>query len=190
MPPNSVLNESENNLFFKVYHPNRACRAAGGKNLLQSINDDQFAAIRQDNPHYPFANKDEWELVKWLTDASLTQQQIDAFLRLGYVRKSLVSYKCWFSSLFRSNEMQYLSSQLVTYVVASRCCRKSLDGNTKPLTYLQGTKPRPPLLFTGETLSKLSKISTGTPSFPLVWSTTLTIYTLNLHQEIVPIASS
>ncbi|KJA17834.1 hypothetical protein HYPSUDRAFT_145923, partial [Hypholoma sublateritium FD-334 SS-4] len=92
MPANEALTET-GNLFFKVYHPNRAYHAAGGKNLLQSINDDQFADIREDNPYYPFANKDEWELVKWMTDASLTQQQIDAFLRLGYVKRNSVSLK-------------------------------------------------------------------------------------------------
>lgn len=91
--PSATLNESQTGLFYKVYHPNRAHSAPGGKNLLQSINDDRFALNREDNPHYPFANKDEWELVKWMTDASLTQQQIDAFLQLGYVRDSLLSMK-------------------------------------------------------------------------------------------------
>ncbi|KJA18321.1 hypothetical protein HYPSUDRAFT_145116 [Hypholoma sublateritium FD-334 SS-4] len=93
MSPSVALNESQTGLFYKVYHPNRAHYAPGGKNLLQSINNDRFAANRHDNPHYPFADKDEWELVKWFTDASLTQQQIDAFLQLGYAKRNLLSLK-------------------------------------------------------------------------------------------------
>ena len=90
--PTTSLNESGAGLFSKVYHPNRARHILGGTNLLQSINNDDFAACRIDNQHYPFANKDEWELVKWMTDASLTQRQIDTFLKLAYVRL-LSSYK-------------------------------------------------------------------------------------------------
>ena len=76
-------------LFTKVYHPNRACSKTGGQNLLQAIHDDRFADHRKENPYYPFADKAEWELVKWMTDASLTQQQIDTFLKLSYVQRTL-----------------------------------------------------------------------------------------------------
>lgn len=86
---------SDPNLFFKIYHPNRSSSTAGGKNLLQAIHDhDSFAEFRKENPHYPFADKAEWEVVKWMTDASLTQQQIDAFLKLAYVQKLPTSYQC------------------------------------------------------------------------------------------------
>lgn len=83
LPPGPVTNDS--NIFFKKYHPNRAGSIPGGENLLQALEQDQFAHERRDNAHYPFANLAEWQLVKWFTDASLTQQQIDAFLRLFYV---------------------------------------------------------------------------------------------------------
>ncbi len=81
-------------LFTKVYHPNRAYSKTGGQNLLQAIHDDRFADYRKENPYYPFADKAfadkaEWELVKWMTDASLTQQQIDTFLKLSYVQRTL-----------------------------------------------------------------------------------------------------
>ncbi|KAG6814898.1 hypothetical protein H0H87_006738, partial [Tephrocybe sp. NHM501043] len=71
--------------FFKEYHSNRAASSPNGLNLLQKLDDDQYAHIRNNgNPHYPFANKSEWELVRWMNDACLTQQQIDAFLKLSY----------------------------------------------------------------------------------------------------------
>jgi len=89
VPQTSLTQDTE--LFFKRYHPNRAMSSPGGENLLQSVNNDQFAQHRtgvDGNAYYPFATRDEWELVQWMTDASLTQQQIDVFLRLAYVCRS------------------------------------------------------------------------------------------------------
>lgn len=97
LPPGPVTNDS--NVFFKKYHPNRAGSKPGGENLLQALEQDQFAHVRQDNAHYPFANQVEWQLVKWFTDASLTQQQIDAFLRLLYVRTLNLYFEIGYSFL-------------------------------------------------------------------------------------------
>lgn len=80
-------------LFNKVYHPNRAKSTPGGGNLLQSLLNDQYTSFRtgvNGNPYYPFASRDEWELVRWMTDGCLTQQQIDLFLRLGYVCSAIL----------------------------------------------------------------------------------------------------
>jgi hypothetical protein len=47
---------------------------------------DEYAQVRQDNVHYPFASQIEWELASWLSASSLSQKAIDQFLRLAYVR--------------------------------------------------------------------------------------------------------
>lgn len=83
LPPGPVTNDGT--VFFKHYYPNCAGSKSGGQNLLQALDQDQFAQACQDNAHYPFANHIKWQLVKWFTDTSLTQQQIDAFLQLFYV---------------------------------------------------------------------------------------------------------
>lgn len=68
-----------------MYHPNRAVSWADGTNLLQELENNEDAQYRDTNPYYPFAGEDEWNLVRWMMDACLTQQQIDAFIRLAYV---------------------------------------------------------------------------------------------------------
>ncbi|KAH0825927.1 hypothetical protein J3R83DRAFT_7606 [Lanmaoa asiatica] len=42
---------------------------------------DQYAHIRnQENVYYPFACESEWELAKWLSSGSLSQNEIDQYL--------------------------------------------------------------------------------------------------------------
>lgn len=69
------------------FHPRVMVDKPGGKNLLQEIDSDlrlkQFRRIR---PYYPFASKAEWELGSWLCNGSLSQNDIDSFLKLDYVR--------------------------------------------------------------------------------------------------------
>lgn len=74
----------------KEYHSNRSAYATGtgGKNMLQQMDDDTFAAARHEsgNIHYPFASQEEWHLAYWLTHASLPQSEINSFLHLDWVR--------------------------------------------------------------------------------------------------------
>ena len=49
------------------------------------MDQDLLSEHRKTNAHYPFADRTEWELAQWLNLTSLTQQQIDSFLRLDYV---------------------------------------------------------------------------------------------------------
>lgn len=78
LPSDSIIRQKE-------YHPNRAFFKLGGENLLQRMDQDQHSEHRKTNVHYPFADRTEWELAQWLNSTSLTQQQIDNFLRLDYV---------------------------------------------------------------------------------------------------------
>jgi hypothetical protein len=89
LPPKQYVNEFLPSLDgitrHKEYHPNRAHFSSGGENLLQRMDQDLLSKHRETNVHYPFADRTEWELAQWLNSTSLTQQQIDSFLRLDYV---------------------------------------------------------------------------------------------------------
>lgn len=73
--------------FIKAYHPQRSGTHGRDLNLLERLDGDKYADIRRstNNYHYPFESDTEWEVVQWITRSSLTQQDIDAFLKLKYV---------------------------------------------------------------------------------------------------------
>ncbi|RDB19233.1 hypothetical protein Hypma_013496 [Hypsizygus marmoreus] len=70
----------------RINHPNAPIAKPGGHNLLEAMDLDRYALERQTNPYYPFASKMDWDVAHFIHDTSLTQQQIDRFLRLDYVR--------------------------------------------------------------------------------------------------------
>lgn len=76
----------------KIYHPNPSSIFAPGKNLLQQMDDDALAHIREEyDVHYPFSCRADWQLAKWLTNSSLPRSEIDTFLRLDYVSTGCLS---------------------------------------------------------------------------------------------------
>ena len=57
-----------------------------GKSLLQEIDQtDPLAVYCADNVYYPFADDVDWEIAKWMMDSSLSNSQINSFLKLKYV---------------------------------------------------------------------------------------------------------
>lgn len=80
IPPNSDLHG-----LFKFEHPRLLSKTPGGENLLQRIDHDKYAPERLNNIHYPFQSRGDWQLGQWLTNSSLTQAQIDSFLKLAAV---------------------------------------------------------------------------------------------------------
>jgi hypothetical protein len=97
LPPKQYISDflpsSDSITRHKEYHPNRAQFRLGGENLLQRMDQDLLSEHRKTNVHYPFANRTEWELAQWLNSTSLTQQQIDSFLRLDYVSHPFINNK-------------------------------------------------------------------------------------------------
>ncbi|KAI6039085.1 hypothetical protein EDC04DRAFT_2568878 [Pisolithus marmoratus] len=67
----------------RVYHPNPPVSRPGGLNLLQRMEMDQYAPIRNsENIYFPFASRSEWELADWLSRGALSHKEIDTYLRL------------------------------------------------------------------------------------------------------------
>lgn len=79
----------------KIYHPNASVGISGGLNLLEQVHagkgpNDEHAKARLSNPYYPFSSGRDWQLAKWLTDSALTQAEVDAFLKLDRVGRTLL----------------------------------------------------------------------------------------------------
>ncbi|KAI6105053.1 hypothetical protein EDD16DRAFT_1634110 [Pisolithus croceorrhizus] len=78
----------------RFYHPNPPASRTGGMNLLQRMEMDQHAPIRNsENVYFPFASKSEWELADWLSSSALSQKDIDTYLHLERNTILPVSFK-------------------------------------------------------------------------------------------------
>src|SRR6202041_3185893 len=69
----------------KTFHPNLSKYKTGGTNLLQQMDQDQYATFQAANIHYLFASEMEWKLANWLTSSGLPQSQINNFIKQDYV---------------------------------------------------------------------------------------------------------
>ena len=83
----------------KVMDPNPSEKFAnlGGMNLLQKIEagsgpeDVAVKARAMGLIHFPFSSNRDWDLASFLATSSLSQAEIDSFLKLQRVRASLGS---------------------------------------------------------------------------------------------------
>jgi hypothetical protein len=153
LPPKQYINDflpsSDGITRHKEYHPNRAQFKLGGENLLQHMDRDPLSKHRKTNVHYPFADRTEWELAQWLNTTSLTQQQINSFLRLDYV--SHLSYndnKRLNKTRFEHIHHHFLL--LVTYALVLRPYLQFHAGNIKSF-YFQDIKQNRQWLYIGVT---------------------------------------
>ncbi|KAH9011301.1 hypothetical protein EDB84DRAFT_1590710 [Lactarius hengduanensis] len=55
-------------------------------NTFERITGDRFAHQRVNNPYYPFQGHEEWGLARFLARSSLSQSEIDEFLKLEWVQ--------------------------------------------------------------------------------------------------------
>jgi hypothetical protein len=55
------------------------------KSFMDRFNDDKHALRRVQNPYYPFADQEEWELGSFLLRSGMSMQKMDEFLRLKLV---------------------------------------------------------------------------------------------------------
>ena len=63
-----------------------------GKSFVDRLNDDKFAPHRVQNPYYPFADQEEWELGSFLLRSGMLMQKVDEFLRLKLVLEFLILF--------------------------------------------------------------------------------------------------
>ena len=66
-------------------YPNASHVHGRAKSFMDRFNDDKHASYRVQNPYYPFANQEEWELAPFLLHSGMSMQKQDEFLRLKLV---------------------------------------------------------------------------------------------------------
>lgn len=67
------------------YHPHSSFTYGQTANMFERIASDGFAHRRVDNPYYPFRGREEWGLARFLASSSLSQSEIDDFLKQEWV---------------------------------------------------------------------------------------------------------
>lgn len=76
---------------FTEYFPGAAKTFGKGPTLFSRIFDsDEFAEQRLENKFYPFSCQTEWEMVAWLSKYDLSLKATDEYLRLKYVRYTVL----------------------------------------------------------------------------------------------------
>ena len=55
--------------------------------MFEQMKKGKYHSEREHNPYFPFTDRDEWELAKFLY-VNLMQTQINTFLKLHWVSKS------------------------------------------------------------------------------------------------------
>ena len=80
-----VIEQSENS--FTKSHPTAGKTYGKGRTILQDIEErDQYIEDRKTNPFFPFRSRQDFEMGAWLSQSNASMSQIDAFLKLGFVR--------------------------------------------------------------------------------------------------------
>ena len=71
-------------------YPGAAQMYRKGSTFMDEFDDDEHAAMRENNLYYPWASCPEWELTSFLLCLSLSMATIDQFLSLELLSKSLL----------------------------------------------------------------------------------------------------
>jgi hypothetical protein len=74
-----------NGLFTVNKHPTAGKIYGQGKTFMDTYHNNQYNSICQDNPYYPFASAQDWEVADFLLCSPLSMAQIDKFIKLKLV---------------------------------------------------------------------------------------------------------
>lgn len=111
------------------YHPNVPIAHPGGENHLQKMDRDVHAAIRHtENLYYPFASKAEFDLGYWLSEAALSQKEVDGFLHLEHVSCPMAVHAVYLNNRYRPRTTHLRSPHRGICAFGSKDCLKYLDG--------------------------------------------------------------
>ena len=88
--PELCIPHSQLEKYHTEVYPGAAQMYGKGSTFMNEFNDNEHAAMREDNLYYPWASRPEWELASFLLCSSLSMATIDQFLSLGLVSESLL----------------------------------------------------------------------------------------------------
>jgi len=70
---------------FRTEFPTAGKSYGRTKSFIDRFHDDKYASYRVQNPYYPFADQEEWELGSFLLGSGMSMQKVDEFLTLKLV---------------------------------------------------------------------------------------------------------
>jgi hypothetical protein len=70
------------------------------KSFIDCLNDDKYAPYRVQNPYYPFADQEEWELGSFLLRSGMSMQKLDEFLKLKLVCQNFRPFRVTFTDFY------------------------------------------------------------------------------------------
>lgn len=112
-PPSPISTEPPHiNTTATEYHPLSSYTYGSQENTFERVHNDRFAHRRSDNPYYPFQGCEEWELARFLARSSLSQSEIDEFLKLRWVTSFYTPFPLLLKALvqIRRHNLSYPSA--------------------------------------------------------------------------------
>ena len=135
-PPPSLVNpEPTGNValgpqLLRVDFPHAGKIYGRTKSFIDRLNDNQYASHRVQNPYYPFADQEEWELGSFLLCSGMSMQKVDEFLRLKLVLEFLYIFYPVYRHPPRSRVLALRSILRRTYGAVSRSCQVYRSGSS------------------------------------------------------------
>jgi hypothetical protein len=86
-PPPAICSEANhtNPQPFRMEFPTAGRIYGQTKSFVDRFHDDKYTSYRVQNPYYPFADQEEWELGSFLLGSGMSMRKVDEFLRLKLV---------------------------------------------------------------------------------------------------------
>jgi hypothetical protein len=90
--PELAGNEVPGPQHFRVEFPTASKSHGRARSFIDRLNNDKYASHRVQNPYYPFADQEEWDLGSFLLCSGMSMQKVDEFLRLKLVLQFLLCF--------------------------------------------------------------------------------------------------
>jgi hypothetical protein len=84
-PMINTASSPSNSPFFTEFYPGASKTFGSGPTFMDNFDNDQFSKERQEQSHYPFASKDEWQMASFLLRSGLSMAALDQFFKLELV---------------------------------------------------------------------------------------------------------
>ena len=85
-PQRPGMNDIQGDFFLEAFEDEAGTPVGKAEGTFQKLRREQKENAQ--DPWYPFESQDEWELARWLILSGVSQEKMDAFLKLNAVSRS------------------------------------------------------------------------------------------------------